>query len=350
MKKELHQYLARIKRVLISDKVRHVKNPGGVKNNKKILVYQNRERAPGLMTHVARVLCFSDYAERKGFHLIVDMKSFFNMNLEKDKVGIDNSWEYYYEQPFGDKPTLESVYSSDSYWITPVYRKFLMTSGKMGKDLMSSHLAMFLLKMKRSDFIDSSVLTCLAHPQIYKRCCEVYQKYVRYNRQTQEYVDREYSQLLRGKRVIGVSIRGTDYSVQRTYGHPIQPEIKDVIEKTRTFMDAYGYDYIYLSCEEYASVKRFEESFPGKVIINERKFFDHIDFKSSKTGVWAYGFNRENDAMLRGLEYLSSINLLSRCNALVAGINTGSQMAYIMNNDQYEHVYFYSLGKYGIDD
>ena len=138
--------------------------------------------------------------------------------------------------------------------------------------------------------------------------------------------------------------------MRRTYGHPIQPEIGEVIEKVREYMAAYGYEYIYLSCEEYAAVERFEAVFPGKVIINNRTFFDNIDFKASKTGIWAYGTDRENDAYLKGLEYLSSMNLLSKCDALIGGINTGSQMAYIMNDDRYEHVYFYNLGRYGIDD
>ena len=350
MIKELRHYMSRIKRVWISDKVRHVKNPGGKKSLGKYLVYQNREAVPGLMTHVARVLCFSDYAERNGYYLVVDMKSFYNMNMEKDRVGLDNTWEYYYEQPFGKEPTLDAVLASDSYWFTPEYRKFLFTIGKMGQDFMKSRLAMFLLNLKHTDFIDSSVPKCLAHPEVYERCCEVYQKYIRYNQATKEYTDREFDKLLKGKRAVGVSIRGTDYSVSKIFGHPIQPEIQDVIEKTREYMNDYGYEYIYLSCEEYAAVERFEEAFPGKVIINDRKFFDNIDFKTSKTGIWAYGFDRENDAMLRGLEYLSSMNLLSKCDALIAGINTGSQMAYIMNNNQYEHVYFYNLGKYGIDD
>ena len=342
--------MARLKRIWIADKLRCVHNPGGEKTQEKYLVYQNQEQAPGLMTHAARVLCFAEYAERKGFHLVVDMKTFFNMNLERDRVGIDNSWEYYYEQPFGDKPTLEEVFDCDTYWFTPGYRKFLMTNGKMGQDFMRSRLAMFLLRLKHTDFIDSSVPNCLAHPDVYQRCCEVYQKYIHFNSETKAYTDQEYDQLLKGKRTVGVSIRGTDYAVSKTFGHPIQPAIQDVIVKTKEYMTNYGYEHIYLSCEEHAAVDRFEEVFPGKVIVNNRKFFDNIDFKTSKTGIWAYGFDRENDAMLRGLEYLSSMNLLSKCDALIAGINTGSQMAYIMNNNQYEHVYFYNLGRYGIDD
>ena len=96
--------------------------------------------------------------------------------------------------------------------------------------------------------------------------------------------------------------------------------------------------------------ERFEKEFPGMILINDRQFFDHVDFKNSKNGIWAYGFDRENDEYLRGLEYLSSMNVLSKCDALIAGINTGSQMAYIMNDGEYEHVHFYNLGRYGIDD
>ena len=332
--------------ILHADKPVKVKQLGDVAYP-KVMVYQNQRRAPGLMTHAARVLCFSEYCERHGYQLVVDLKTYFNMNLSPDKVGKENSWEYYYEQPFPDAPPLDDVLKGSRFMLSPSSRKFLLDRDQR---IQNSRFSKFPLRLKQTDFIDSSVPCCLKRHDIYLRCCEACKKFIRFNKRTKEYTDQEYEELLNGKRVIGVSIRGTDYSVKRTYGHPIQPEINDVIEKVNEYISLYGYDYIYLSCEEYAAVERFRSVFPGMVIINNRKFFDNIDFKTSKTGVWAYGFDRENDAYLRGLEYLSSINLLSKCDALVGGINTGSQMAYIMNYDRYEHVYFYNLGRYGIDD
>ena len=299
------------------------------------------------MTHVARVLCFSEYAERHGFQLVVDLKSYYNNLLEKDLVGKVNAWEYYYDPPFSDAPDLESLLQSGDYYASPISRKYLLSRDRR---VQGSRFAQALLRLKKTDFINPSVQNCLANREDYLRCCEIYQTYIRFNEKTAQYLDAEYQKLLAGKRVVGVSIRGTDYSVKRTYGHPIQPEIGDVINKVRDSMRKYSYQYIYLSCEEHKAVDMFEAEFPGQVIVNQRQFFDSVDFTKSPTGIWAVKFDRENDAYLRGLEYLSSMNLLARCDALIGGINTGSQMAYIMNNDKYEHVYFYNLGLYGIDD
>ena len=55
------------------------------------------------------------------------------------------------------------------------------------------------------------------------------------------------------------------------------------------------------------------------------------------------------DPYERGIEYLTSIYLLSRCNGLVAGRTTGTVGACIMA-EKYEFRYIFSLGRYGVED
>ena len=48
-------------------------------------------------------------------------------------------------------------------------------------------------------------------------------------------------------------------------------------------------------------------------------------------------FERENDSYYKGLEYFSSIVILSRCQALIGGNTGGSCAAMFMNNMKYEY-------------
>lgn len=176
---------------------------------------------------------------------------------------------------------------------------------------------------------------------------KLYKDYVSFNDEVQEYVDDEYNTLISGKRVLGVLCRGTDYIATKPKGHPVQPELSDVIADVRKVMKDYKYDYIYLATEEKRIHDLFENEFPGYIIINKRTYYDEI-YYSQKAGslINSVSFDRENDEYLKGLEYLSSMYILSKCNSMLAGNCGGSQAAYYMNNGKYEYVKLYDLGIY----
>lgn len=56
-------------------------------------------------------------------------------------------------------------------------------------------------------------------------------------------------------------------------------------------------------------------------------------------------FERENDNYFKGLEYISSITILSKCNSLVAGGCGGTDFAVHYSNG-YEICYVFDLGVY----
>ena len=347
VKKQLQELYTAYVVMRKADKVLFHANPSdGGDRNTNLIVFENTSKRVGMMTYAAMVASFCAYAEKRGLQLIVDLKTHPCVNLDTDRVGIDNAWEYYYEQPFSLAPSLDETYHSHSYYLTPEYRKELLPFYP------GIHRSLYyrLFYNKKSAFRTISIESCLDDPVDYSYWCEICQRYLRLNETIKAYIAAEYETLLQGRRVLGISLRGTDYTRKKAYAHPIQPDVEDVLTKAGEYCAAYHYDYLYISCEEYAVVQHFEQRFPGRVLINKRQFFDHVDFASSSTMIGDVTFNRENDAYLRGLEYISSIYLLSKCSALIAGQNTGSQMAYIFNNGSYEHVFFYRLGKYGVSD
>jgi len=181
--------------------------------------------------------------------------------------------------------------------------------------------------------------------------CKLYKDFVVFNPKTKAYIESEYKKLLYPhKRVLGVLSRGTDYVKLKPKYHPIQPNIEDLIKLSRIKMKELNLEYIYLATEEKKIVDIFEKKFPGKILINERSYYDEIYYKNNLKILDQINFNREKDNYFKGLEYLSSIYLLSKCSALIAGNCGGSCAALYMNNMEFEYWKLFNLGFYGVDE
>lgn len=112
-------------------------------------------------------------------------------------------------------------------------------------------------------------------------------------------------------------------------------------------MEKNKYDAIYLATEERKTRDLFKKEFPGKILENKRRYYDDIyDKDSSISYIKDVHFERENDNYWSGLEYLSSIILLSRCDALVGGNCGGTLGAIFFNDEKYEFTYVFDLGLY----
>lgn len=179
---------------------------------------------------------------------------------------------------------------------------------------------------------------------------KLYKRFIVFNDKTLQYFKDEYCMLLKEKRVLGVLCRGTDYTSNKPVGHPIQPKVKDVIEFIKEKNKILKCEYIYLATEEEKIYQMFEEAFPGQIIINKRQYYDEFYEIKNKFGdeariSWVHN-DRENDNYYKSLEYLSSVFLLSKCNALIGGSCGGTQAAIYMNGNQYEYKYLFDLGLY----
>ena len=165
--------------------------------------------------------------------------------------------------------------------------------------------------------------------------------FCRLNEKENQYIENECKDILsKGKKVLAIVCRGTDY---KTANMEKQPEVCDVISEAKKWMSKYGYDKIYLATEEEAIYNQFEKAFPGKILVNKRTYYDKAMKEQNVKFIGQVSFDRENDNYLKGLEYLSSIIIVSRCKALLAGYCGASNMALLYNGEQYERfkVYYY---------
>ena len=175
----------------------------------------------------------------------------------------------------------------------------------------------------------------------------VYRCFVRFNDSTKTYIKKEMKEIFGGDRkVLGVLVRGTDYTSLRPTGHPVQPEVEKVIEDAKLLMEKEGYEYLYLATEDGRIDKAFREVFGDKLLINHRNYYDEIYNDQNIELIKDVHFDRENDDYLKGVEYLSSIAILSKCDSLLAGNCGGSQAAVFLNGNKYKICKIYNLGLY----
>lgn len=185
-------------------------------------------------------------------------------------------------------------------------------------------------------------------PSLIQLWGKLYANFVHLNNKTKQYIEAEYQKLFSGKqRVLGVICRGTDYVTLHPPGHPVQPSVDDVIAHCKKLLKTYHYDAIYLATEEKQIRDTFCQAFPNMILENKRKYYDDIYYKKPNIQyIKDVQFDRENNNYWTGLEYLSSIILLSRCTALVGGNCGGTMAALFFNNCHYEYTHIFNLGLY----
>ncbi len=171
---------------------------------------------------------------------------------------------------------------------------------------------------------------------------EMYKRFVRLNQRSLDYIAKDEQRLFTDgfDGVLGVALRGTDYKVAK--GHPLQPTEEEMIKATRKLLKKGYYKKIFVKTEEKRVVDRFEREFPGLVISMDSGFYDGM--VADGTNIADQSFDREDDTYLKGMEYLSTIVLLSRCEGLVCGMNGGSEAALYLNGGKYRDVKIFFKG------
>lgn len=180
--------------------------------------------------------------------------------------------------------------------------------------------------------------------------CKLYNDWLVMNDRVNEYVAKEYSQLIREKKVLGVLCRGTDFTGLKLSGHPIQPSINAVMDEAEKAMNQLGSEYIYLASEDKAAEIRFRERFGDRIIVNNRCYIDS-EYNDSvrrdeRTRLDDLIALQTDGGYVQSLSYLSSVVLLSVCDGLVAGNCGGSDAAIYFNDCRYRFLKLFDLGYY----
>ena len=179
----------------------------------------------------------------------------------------------------------------------------------------------------------------------YARWRFIYQTFTLLNDKTREYIDSENILLGDLNNVLGVLMRGTDYISLKPAGHPAQPEKTEVIDKAREALLRNQYRAIYMATDDETYFNAFAEEFGNDMILsNKRVYYDKKYIPGDLIG--SIHFDREDDNYKKGLEYLSSMILLSRCDSLVAGNCGGTRFALLYAEKPYLDCEIFNKGVY----
>ena len=284
----------------------------------KYYIIRRAEAKAGLFSIVNTTLGHIVYAVNKGYIPVVDMKNYPNPYIDKNELGFVNAWDRLFEQPCGK--SLEQAYDG----------KFVIISD--GAPILPRPDDGMMFFDNYNGELD------------YWR--EQAHKYIKIRKEIKEDIEKEYSELVReNDRVLGVLVRGTDYTDLKPYQHPVQPQPTNVIEKCYEMIKEYNCNKVFVATEDEEINKLFMDAFGTMYITNKR------DFVCYKKGVMISDVKskRENDSFLRGKEYLSTIAMLSKSNVIIGGRTSGTIGAMLLA-DGYEYSYIYNLGRYGTDE
>lgn len=286
----------------------------GEKNPEKIiyLIHRDNEKT-GLFSDVITFLGRVKEAVDNGWVPVIDMKNYPSMY--KDCLTDNpetNVWELFFEQP--KNTTVEEALVSQN-----------------------------VIEVEASGAVDYPFASKAFLEDEYgklKKWRGFMHKYIRIKESIRYRIEQEYHNMISDEeKVLGVLVRGSDYTKLKPVGHPIQPTVNQVIEKINEVVEEQGYDKIYLSTEERDTVEKIKEVFGDRVVYLDRDYIEYSEGYLSDLPLTS------EQKINNGIDYLVQIALLAKCNGIIAGICSGTVGAALLS-EGFEYEYYWDLGYY----
>ena len=275
----------------------------------------------GLLSIYNDVLLHTAYAKSKGLIPIVDMQHCCSLFFKEGRDYKDNIWEYFFEQPgnvsLKDLTDTSTIITKDNKDLSQ-HRNF---QNLYFEDI-SKYKSEFLKYYKTFDLI-------------------------KFNQETQKYLDDIYAKTIGNEtEVLGIILRGTDYTANRPAHHKIQPAADVVIKKAKELQQKFHYKKIWLATEDNDIYKLFKKEFGNTLIENfQYKYNSH---KGIPIAEYPHK-NRKEHYYNLSKEYLASIYILSKCKYLIGGFCGGTRGAFFLSKgfENQSYVYLWNIGTYG---
>jgi hypothetical protein len=291
----------------------HRTKPGHENPDKTFYVIRRRDWYCGLFSLFLTNLQRVDDALKAGYIPVVDLQNDFNIYLPEEKLGKENAWEYYFKQPCGY--SLQDIKKS---------RNVIIGSGAVPD--------MF-------PYLDVDFLYGRTGELEYWR--ELVNQYMKLSDEAAAQVQREYDRLFeKSDKVLGVLCRGTDYVQGKPKNHPIQPTPIQAVEKAKEIFQERNCTKVFLATEDGKIYEVFAECFGDKLITNKSGY---IEYKGDSIGKETY--EKEGGSLESGMEYLTTVMLLAKCDCLCAGC-VSATVAALLLTEGYEYTYLFDLGIY----
>ncbi len=293
---------------------------GNDNRDKTFYIIGYEDKAGGLFWLINKVIMHIAYAIDKHYIPIVDFMNYNTQYTDPDGLHKINIWEDFFEQPAG-------------YNLNDIQHSRHIIINRQEPAPHPKYL------MGQEEFYDN--------PGRIKYFHDIFQRYIRINKKTKVYLEniRELYFPKEG-RIVGVLCRGTDYTIIRPKGHPIQPSPVDVIKDVKKVMEKYHCSHVFLATEDKDIEDLFQRSFEKNLIclpqerIRGTQMNGHCYLAQEKERQ-LNNRNRHEDA----LNYLAAVYLLTQCNCFLGG-RTGGTKGVLLAADGFDYIKIYDLGLY----
>lgn len=248
----------------------------------------------GLGWYVLYMLRGIRIAVENGFIPVVDWKNCKIPQYSASKVGKENVWEYFFEQPC--YVNVEQAYASEDFLVIDDVR-MIVTS-------LSFDISKF------TDFYDTDTM-------IWR---EYFQKYIRLKKEVEESFEVYRKKQLK-KNYIGVLARGTDYTELKPVGHSKPILIDEIFEHLDTEEKD---NRIFLATEDEGILEKFERKYPGRIDTIKAKRYKQLGYNTLNI------IYKEEDGYERDIKYLCSLYMISKCKSCIYSACGGGIMASLM--------------------
>jgi len=287
----------------------HIDEKGKMHKGKLLYDLELKDKRFGFFALMRTVLSALDFADGIGAQPYVRFPSGSLYTEDSAINGTYNAFEYYYN-PVSDirQKDVENGYRVIKY------------QEKQGRGLFNSYEEYF---------------------QQVARLAEIYSKYIRLNSNTEKYLEREISNVISGKRTLGVHIRGTDYKGGYR-NHPVAVMLDEYIAEIDKAMETEQYDQVFVATDEQNTIDVINERYGDRTV-----FFCDVFRSLDGNAVHTSKSDRPQHKYKLGLEVMRDAYCLARCDGLIAGISNVSLFAQIIKkseNGNYSYIKILNKG------
>ncbi len=172
-------------------------------------------------------------------------------------------------------------------------------------------------------------------------------EYLKFSDEIQKYIEEQYKKITENEtEILGIILRGTDYTKLKPQGHHIQPSLTMVIDKAKELLKKYHYKKIWLATEDIDIYNQFKEEF-GDLLLENKQYMYKYNSNNDKY-LSEIKVKRDNHNYNLAKEYILSMYILSKCKYIIGGRTAGTVAVYLMSDCFKHQKYFYiwSLGVY----
>lgn len=273
----------------------------------------------GILLHTSVQLAVADFF---GFSPVIEWRNLLYQRDNAD-IGGDNIFEYYFEQPCG----ISVDDAMNSYCVATV------------DECTKNSLIPFDLNFRRQ-FWDNRIMYTGA-----------INKFIRLNTATKTHVSKAVFTVTEGYNTLGIHIRGGGYQQFKMKAHPKPVSISDYIAEARRAVEEHEFDRIFLATDADDVLEAFVNEFGSMVVYHN----DVARIPSGTASDWAFIARDERDSRVdhgykMGLEVITDVWTLARCNGFIGSMSMVSKAAACINGSEYCFIKIIDNGLYGIND